>query len=370
MATSTQQKQELFKTIWATAEDLRNSVDGWDFKQYVLGMLFYRFISENITNYINRLQQEAGMDDFDYASFSDEDAESAREMIVQEKGFFILPSELFCNVRARAKNDPNLNETLQSVFDNIESSAKGTDSEDDLKGLFDDIDVNSNKLGNTVTKRNETLCKILNTIGSLDLKGDYADNQIDVFGDAYEFLMTMYAGNAGKSGGEFFTPQEVSELLARITVVGKKEVNKVYDPACGSGSLLLQFAKVLGKENVRTGFFGQEINITTYNLCRINMFLHDINYEKFDIHCGAFRCHSFQSALFHQVGGRFQSGAYQRPAFRTCRSACAENQGRPCLYYAHAVVAFHRRNSGNSRVSRCALSWRSGAENPQISDRQ
>ena len=163
MATSTQQKQELFKTIWATAEDLRNSVDGWDFKQYVLGMLFYRFISENITNYINRLQQEAGMEDFDYASFSDEEAESAREMIVQEKGFFILPSELFCNVRSNAKNDPNLNETLQSVFDNIESSAKGTDSEDDLKGLFDDIDVNSNKLGNTVTKRNETLCKILNT---------------------------------------------------------------------------------------------------------------------------------------------------------------------------------------------------------------
>lgn len=286
MATSTQQKQELFKTIWATAEDLRNSVDGWDFKQYVLGMLFYRFISENIANYINKLQQEAGIDGFDYASFSDEEAESAREMIVQEKGFFILPSELFCNVRAKAKNDANLNETLQSVFDNIESSAKGTDSEDDLKGLFDDIDVNSNKLGNTVTKRNEALCKILNTIGNLNLKDDYADNQIDVFGDAYEFLMTMYAGNAGKSGGEFFTPQEVSELLARITVVGKKEVNKVYDPACGSGSLLLQFAKVLGKENVRTGFFGQEINITTYNLCRINMFLHDINYEKFDIHCG------------------------------------------------------------------------------------
>lgn len=286
MATSTQQKQELFKTIWATAEDLRNSVDGWDFKQYVLGMLFYRFISENITNYINKLQREAGVTDFDYASFSDEEAEEAREMIVQEKGFFILPSELFCNVRAKAKNDPNLNETLQNVFNNIESSAKGTDSEDDLKGLFDDIDVNSNKLGATVAKRNETLCKILNTIGNLDLKGEFTENQIDIFGDAYEYLMTMYAGNAGKSGGEFFTPQEVSELLARITVVGRKEVNKVYDPACGSGSLLLQFAKVLGKENVRTGFFGQEINITTYNLCRINMFLHDINYEKFDIHCG------------------------------------------------------------------------------------
>ena len=283
MTTSNQQRQELHKTIWAVAEDLRNSVDGWDFKQYVLGMLFYRFISENITNYINNLQRAAGDETFDYASFPDEDAESAREQLVMEKGFFILPSELFCNVRKNAKTDANLNETLQQVFTNIEASAKGTESEDDLKGLFDDIDVNSNKLGATVVKRNEMLCKILDKIGSLDLKGDYADNQIDVFGDAYEFLMTMYASNAGKSGGEFFTPQEVSNLLARIVTVGKTEVRKVYDPACGSGSLLLQFAKLLGKENIRVGFFGQEINITTYNLCRINMFLHDIEYDKFDI---------------------------------------------------------------------------------------
>lgn len=286
MSSSTQQKQELFKTIWSAAEDLRNSVDGWDFKQYVLGMLFYRFISENITNYINKLQREAGEADFDYAKYNDADAEYARAEIVKEKGFFILPSELFCNVRERAKDDPDLNETIEKVFDNIEASAKGTDSEDDLKGLFDDIDVNSNKLGPTVAKRNETLRKILNTIGSLKLEEEFADNSIDVFGDAYEYLMSMYASAAGKSGGEFFTPQEVSELLARITVVGKTEVNKVYDPCCGSGSLLLKFAKILGKDNVRVGFFGQEINITTYNLCRINMFLHDINYEKFDIHCG------------------------------------------------------------------------------------
>ncbi len=286
MATSNGQRQQLHKTIWAVAEDLRNSVDGWDFKQYVLGMLFYRFISENITHYINRLQREAGQKDFDYASFSDDRAESAREQIVAEKGFFILPSELFCNVRCRAKADANLNETLQQVFSNIEASAKGAESEDDLKGLFDDIDVNSNKLGTTVTGRNEMLCKILDKIGALDLGGDYADNRIDVFGDAYEFLMTMYASHAGKSGGEFFTPQEVSELLARIVTLGRTEVRKVYDPACGSGSLLLQFAKLLGKENVQKGFFGQEINITTYNLCRINMFLHNIGYNKFDIHCG------------------------------------------------------------------------------------
>jgi type I restriction enzyme M protein len=261
-------------------------VDGWDFKSYVLGILFYRFISENITNYINKLQAEAGVPDFDYANFPDEEAEAAREQMVHEKGFFILPSQLFCNVRQRAKDDPNLNITLSNVFKSIEGSAIGTESEDDLKGLFADIDVNSNKLGATVDKRNQQLTKILNNIGNIDLKGEYHQNQIDIFGDAYEFLMTMYASNAGKSGGEFFTPQEVSELLARIVSHGRRSVNKVYDPACGSGSLLLQFAKVLGRENVKKGFFGQELNITTYNLCRINMFLHDINYSDFDIQQG------------------------------------------------------------------------------------
>jgi type I restriction enzyme M protein len=276
------ERDELHRTIWQIANDLRGSVDGWDFKTYVLGMLFYRFISENLTSYINKEEQRTGHKNFNYADISDKDAELGRVDTVKEKGFYILPSELFVNVRKRAKTDENLNETLSRVFKNIEHSAKGTESEDDLKGLFDDLDVNSNKLGATVTKRNEALVKILDAIGDLKL-GDYQDNSIDAFGDSYEFLMTMYASNAGKSGGEFFTPQEVSELLAEITVVGKKQVNKVYDPACGSGSLLLKFAKVLGKENVRQGFFGQEVNITTYNLCRINMFLHDINYEKFDI---------------------------------------------------------------------------------------
>jgi type I restriction enzyme M protein len=280
--TKEQEREELHRTIWQIANDLRGSVDGWDFKSYVLGMLFYRFISENLTSYINKEEQRTGNKNFDYTKISDKDAEFGRADTVKEKGFYILPSELFVNVRNKAKNDANLNETLSNVFKNIENSAKGTDSEDDLRGLFDDIDVNSNKLGATVQKRNETLVKIIDSIGGLEL-GDYQDNTNDLFGDAYEFLMTMYASNAGKSGGEFFTPQEVSELLAEITVVGKKQVNKVYDPACGSGSMLLKFAKVLGKENVRQGFYGQEINITTYNLCRINMFLHDINYEKFDI---------------------------------------------------------------------------------------
>lgn len=280
--TKEQEREELHRTIWQIANDLRGSVDGWDFKSYVLGFLFYRFISENLTSYINKEEQRTGNSKFDFTKISDKDAEFGRADTVKEKGFYILPSELFLNVCRKAKNDANLNETLSNVFKNIENSAKGTDSEDDLKGLFKDIDVNSDKLGATVTKRNEVLVKILESIGDLKL-GDYKDNSIDTFGDAYEFLMSMYASNAGKSGGEFFTPQEVSELLAEITVVGKKQVNKVYDPACGSGSLLLKFAKVLGKENVRQGFYGQEKNITTYNLCRINMFLHDINYEKFDI---------------------------------------------------------------------------------------
>ena len=278
------ERDELHKAIWSIADELRGSVDGWDFKQYVLGTMFYRYISENLTNYINKGEYEAGNTDFDYTTMPDADAETARDGLVDEKGFFILPSELFCNVRARASQDENLNETLETVFKNIEASAQGHVSEVDFKGLFDDYDVNSNKLGATVAKRNEKLLKLLDGVGDMNL-GDYHDQTIDVFGDAYEYLMSMYASGAGKSGGEFFTPQEVSELLTKIATVGKTEVNKVYDPACGSGSLLLKSAKILGKENVRQGFFGQEINITTYNLCRINMFLHDIDYDKFNIAC-------------------------------------------------------------------------------------
>lgn len=277
-----QERGELHRSIWAIADELRGSVDGWDFKSYVLGMMFYRYISENLTNYINEGEAEAGEAGFDYAQLSDEEAEQAREDLVKTKGFFILPSELFCNVRKRAAGDENLNMTLEAVFNHIEESAKGSESEDNFSGLFDDIDVNSNKLGATVARRNANLVKLIEGVANMGL-GNYRDNSIDAFGDAYEYLMSMYASNAGKSGGEFFTPQEVSELLTRIAVGNKTEVNKVYDPACGSGSLLLKAAKILGKENVRQGFFGQEINLTTYNLCRINMFLHDIDFDKFDI---------------------------------------------------------------------------------------
>ena len=209
---SNREREELHKAIWSIADDLRGSVDGWDFKQYILGIMFYRYISENITNYINDGERKAGETNFDYAKLSDSEAETAREELVKTKGFFILPSELFENVCKKARNDENLNETLEKIFNNIENSAKGSDSEDDFAGLFDDIDVNSNKLGATVPKRNEKLVKILEGIASINL-GKYQDNKIDAFGDAYEFLMSMYASNAGKSGGEFYTPQEVSELL-------------------------------------------------------------------------------------------------------------------------------------------------------------
>ena len=279
-----QERDELHRAIWAIADELRGAVDGWDFKNYVLGTMFYRYISENLTHYINQGEQEAGNADFDYARMPDDEAEEAKEGLVNEKGFFILPSELFSNVCSKADTDENLNETLERIFKHIEESAMGSESESDFAGLFDDFDVNSNKLGSTVAKRNERLAKLLHGVADMNL-GSVKDHDIDAFGDAYEYLMTMYASNAGKSGGEFFTPADVSELLTRLGTVGKTRINKVYDPACGSGSLLLKAEKVLGKEAVTNGFYGQEINITTYNLCRINMFLHDIGFDKFDIAC-------------------------------------------------------------------------------------
>lgn len=279
-----QQRAELHRVIWDIACNIvhAGTVDQSEFKQYVLGVMFYRYISENLTEYVNQTERAAGNADFNYAETPDERAEIARAELIDSKGFFILPSELFCNVQKKAAADENLNKTLARVFKNIENSAQGTQSENDFKGLFDDVDVNSNKLGGAVAERNKTLVMLLDGIAQMKL-GNYQDTSIDVFGDAYEYLIRMYASSAGKKGGEFYTPQEVSELLTRITLVGKTEVNKVYDPAVGSGSLLLNFAKILGKDKVRRGFFGQEKNITTYNLCRINMFLHNIGYDKFHI---------------------------------------------------------------------------------------
>lgn len=282
----TEQRAELHRKIWAIADDVRGAVDGWDFKQYVLGILFYRFISENITDFFNFAEHEDGDKEFDYSEISDEEAEQDfRANTVREKGFFILPSQLFKNVVKTAKDNENLNTDLANIFKAIEGSALGFPSEDDIKGLFEDVDTTSNRLGGTVAEKNKRLTDILTGIAGINF-GNFQNNDIDAFGDAYEYLISNYASNAGKSGGEFFTPQSVSKLLARLVMDGKIKINKVYDPTCGSGSLLLQMKKQFDEHIIEDGFFGQEINMTNFNLARMNMFLHNVNYNNFSIKRG------------------------------------------------------------------------------------
>lgn len=279
--TSAQQRAALQRQIWQIANDVRGAVDGWDFKQYVLGTLFYRFISENFASYI-----EADDESIDYAELSDDIiTPEIKDDAIKTKGYFIYPSQLFVNVAASANTNESLNTDLASIFAAIESSASGYPSEQDIKGLFADFDTTSNRLGNTVKDKNARLAAVLNGVAGLDF-GDFEDNHIDLFGDAYEFLISNYAANAGKSGGEFFTPQHVSRLIAQLAMHKQATVNKIYDPACGSGSLLLQAKKQFDDHIIEDGFFGQEINHTTYNLARMNMFLHNINYDKFNIQLG------------------------------------------------------------------------------------
>lgn len=279
--TSIEQRAELQAKIWRIANEVRGAVDGWDFKQFVLGALFYRFISENFTNYI-----EAGDDSIDYANFpEDRITPEIKDDAVKTKGYFIYPSQLFVNVAKNANTNPNLNTDLKTIFDAIESSANGYPSEEDIKGLFADFDTTSTRLGNTVEDKNRRLAAVLKGVEELSF-GKFEDNQIDLFGDAYEFLISNYAANAGKSGGEFFTPQHVSKLIAQLAMHKQTSVNKIYDPAAGSGSLLLQAKKHFDNHIIEEGFFGQEINHTTYNLARMNMFLHNINYDKFNISLG------------------------------------------------------------------------------------
>ncbi|HDZ6747403.1 TPA: type I restriction-modification system subunit M [Mannheimia haemolytica] len=277
-----QQRAELHRQIWQIANEVRGAVDGWDFKQYVLGSLFYRFISENFSAYI-----EQGDESIDYAAYSDEeiDAFGIKEDAIKSKGYFIYPSQLFKNVVKNANTNNNLNIELADIFADIEASAVGFDSEKDIKGLFADFDTKSNRLGNTVEDKNKRLAAVLKGVEALNF-GEFSENQIDLFGDAYEFLISNYASNAGKSGGEFFTPQNVSKLISQLALYGQSSVNKIYDPACGSGSLLLQAKKQFDDHLIEEGFFGQEINHTTYNLARMNMFLHNINYDKFNIELG------------------------------------------------------------------------------------
>jgi len=277
--TSIQQRAELQRRIWQIANEVRGSVDGWDFKQYVLGTLFYRFISENFANFFNDEQT-------DYATLPDDVISDAlKDDAIKTKGYFIYPSQLFCNVAKNANNNPHLNMDLAKIFDAIESSANGYESERDIKGLFADFDITSNRLGNTVADKNKRLAAVLKGVADLNF-GNFEDNHIDLFGDAYEFLISNYAANAGKSGGEFFTPQNVSKLIAQLALHKQTSVNKIYDPACGSGSLLLQAKKHFDSHIIEDGFWGQEINHTTYNLARMNMFLHNVNYNNFDISLG------------------------------------------------------------------------------------
>ena len=279
--TNIKQRDELHAAIWKIANEVRGAVDGWDFKQFVLGTLFYRFISENFTSFI-----EAGDESIDYAHLSDDVIMPEIKVdATKTKGYFIYPSQLFVNIAKEANDNPNLNTDLAAIFNAIESSASGYASEHDIKGLFADFDTTSNRLGNTVEEKNKRLAAVIKGVESLDF-GNFEDNEIDLFGDAYEFLISNYAANAGKSGGEFFTPQNVSKLIARLALLGQTSVNKIYDPACGSGSLLLQAKKQFDEHLIEEGFFGQEINHTTYNLARMNMFLHNINYDKFDIALG------------------------------------------------------------------------------------
>lgn len=282
----TTQRAELHRKIWAIADNVRGAVDGWDFKQYILGILFYRFISENITEFFNAAEREAGDLNFNYAEISDEEAEKDfRPNTVEDKGFFILPSQLFENVVKNAADNENLNTDLANIFKAIEGSAVGFTSEDAIKGLFEDVDTTSNRLGGTVAEKNKRLTDILKGIAEINF-GDFQSNDIDAFGDAYEYLISNYASNAGKSGGEFFTPQTVSKLLARLVMDGKTSINKVYDPTCGSGSLLLQMKKQFEDHIIEDGFYGQEINMTNFNLARMNMFLHNVNYNNFSIKRG------------------------------------------------------------------------------------
>ncbi|HCF1766188.1 TPA: type I restriction-modification system subunit M [Pseudomonas aeruginosa] len=279
--TSTEQRAILRSQIWKIANDVRGAVDGWDFKQYVLGTLFYRFISENFANYI-----EADDDSIQYAKLPDSViTPDIKDDAIKTKGYFIYPSQLFVNVAASANTNESLNTDLARIFTAVESSANGYPSERDIKGLFADFDTTSNRLGNTVADKNSRLAAVLKRVAELDF-GDFEGNHIDLFGDAYEFLISNYAANAGKSGGEFFTPQNVSKLIARLAMHKQVSVNKIYDPACGSGSLLLQAKKQFDEHIIEDGFYGQEINHTTYNLARMNMFLHNINYDKFNIQLG------------------------------------------------------------------------------------
>jgi type I restriction enzyme M protein len=370
--TSTQQRAALQRQIWQIANDVRGSVDGWDFKQYVLGTLFYRFISQNFADYI-----EGGDDSINYAELGDNVmTEDIKADAIKTKGYFIYPSQLFANIAATANTNESLNTDLASIFADIENSANGFPSEQDIKGLFADFDTTSNRLGNTVKDKNTRLAAVLKGVAGLDF-GDFEDNQIDLFGDAYEFLISNYAANAGKSGGEFFTPQHVSKLIAQLAMHKQTTVNKIYDPAAGSGSLLLQAKKHFDAHIIEDGFFGQEINHTTYNLARMNMFLHNINYDKFNMQLGNTLIDPhfgddkpFDAIVSNPPYSVKWIGSDDPTLINDDRFApagvLAPKSKADFAFVLHAKLFIQQRPCGVSVLSWYFLPWRSRKENPSI----
>lgn len=276
---SEDQKKQLQTQLWNIANELRGKMGADEFRDYILGFIFYKYLSEKIEIYANNLLKSDGITYEKVIGNAKEGEylEAIQKASVDELGYYLKPTELFHHIAQNGATNDNLNEDLERILNSVESSTMGHDSEEDFEQLFSELDLNATKLGKTVSQRNELISKVLLHLDKIDFQLE--NSQIDILGDAYEYLISQFASGAGKKAGEFYTPQEVSQILARIVTLGKKELKSVYDPACGSGSLLLRIARYAKIDR----FYGQEMNNTTYNLARMNMILHDVHYADFDI---------------------------------------------------------------------------------------
>ena len=286
---SEEQKQILKRQLWAVANTLRGRMNADEYKVYILGFIFFKYLSEKLELYVN--EKLLTREDYTYTDINPDTKdgkqklEAVKELTLEHLGFFLGPRDLFSYLVAKGKGETDADNTfiledLQSVLNTIEATAMGTDSEDDFKGLFADVDLGSNKLGRSEKDKNDTVVEVLSHLSGIDFK--LADSKSDLLGDAYEYLIGEFAAGAGKKGGEFYTPAQVSRLLARIVTDGKKTIRSAYDPTCGSGSLLLRLSEYADVKH----YYGQELNQTTYNLARMNMILHDVRFDKFDIRQG------------------------------------------------------------------------------------
>ncbi|QCZ36599.1 type I restriction-modification system subunit M [Mycoplasma nasistruthionis] len=286
-------KTELRKAVMAIANKNRGKLNSYEFAPYVFGALFYRFLSTKITNYINEQEQDVQNYNYelDFETFSDEnisnnsDIKETVKYIADDLGYFIKPSDLFNNVLKKVDTNENLNQDLRRIFVSIVESSKGKDSEEDFEGLFDTFDFNKSALGNNLSEKNEFFAYILKEINNIPIDS-VEDSGIDVFGEVYEYLISAYGNDSNREAGAYFTPETVSVLLSKIVTNGKTEIDSIYDPTCGTGSLLLQTRKIHGEGFVKNGYFGQEIKNESYNLARMNMFLHDLNFTEFKIRLG------------------------------------------------------------------------------------